>query len=87
MASAEQMRDHASRLLAMAISARGKGQAEYADRLTEQAADFLAAKAAESVAAQQQNNRSRRRNRRQGYYSGAPQWGLFIIANVLEPRR
>jgi hypothetical protein len=39
----------------MALSAREKGQAEYADRLTEQAADFLdAAKAAESAAAQQQ---------------------------------
>ena len=37
------------------LSAREKGQAEYADRLTEQAADFLdAAKAAELVAAQQQ---------------------------------
>jgi hypothetical protein len=54
MANTDQLRDRASRLLAMAISAE-KGQAEYADRLTEQAADFLdAAKAAESVAAQQQ---------------------------------
>jgi hypothetical protein len=55
MANTDQLRDRASRLLAMAISAREKGQAEYADRLTEQATDFLdAAKAAESVAAQQQ---------------------------------
>jgi hypothetical protein len=55
MANTDQLRDRASRLLAMALSAREKGQAEYADRLTEQAADFLdAAKAAESAAAQQQ---------------------------------
>ena len=55
MANTDQLRDRASRLLAMAISAREKGQAEYADRLTEQATDFLdAAKAAELVAAQQQ---------------------------------
>ena len=40
---------------AQATSAREKGQAEYADRLTEQAVDFLdAAKAAELVAAKQQ---------------------------------
>ena len=55
MANTDQLRDRASRLLAMAISAREKGQAEYADRLTEQAADFLdTAKAAKSVAAKQQ---------------------------------
>jgi hypothetical protein len=55
MANTDQLRDRTNRLLAMALSAREKGQAEYADRLTEQAADFLdAAKAAESVAAQQQ---------------------------------
>jgi stringent starvation protein B len=55
MANTDQLRDRASRLLAMAISAREKGQGVYADRLTEQAADFLdAAKAAESVAAKQQ---------------------------------
>ena len=55
MADTDQLRDRASRLLALAISAREKGQAEYADRLTEQAADFLdAAKAAELAAAKQQ---------------------------------
>ena len=44
----------------MAINAREKGQAEYADRLTEQAADFLdAAKAAESADAQQQQQPAR----------------------------
>jgi len=54
MANTDQLRDGARRLLAMAISAREKGQAEYADRLTEQAADFLdAAKAAELTAAKQ----------------------------------
>jgi hypothetical protein len=48
MANTDQLRDRASRLLTMALSAREKGQAEYADRLTEQAADFLdAAKAAQ----------------------------------------
>jgi hypothetical protein len=52
MANTDQLRDGARRLLAMAISAREKGQAEYAERLTEQAADFLdAAKAAELAAA------------------------------------
>jgi hypothetical protein len=57
MANTDQLRDRARRLLAMALSARGKGQAEYADRLSEQATDFLdAAKAAESVAAQQQQH-------------------------------
>jgi hypothetical protein len=57
MENTDQLRDRASRLLAMAISAREKGQPEYADRLTEQATDFLdAAKAVESVAAQQQQH-------------------------------
>jgi hypothetical protein len=52
MANTDQLRDRANRLLAMALSAREKG---HADRLIEQAADFLdAAKAAESVAARQQ---------------------------------
>ena len=52
MANTDQLRDGARRLLAMAISAREKGQPEYAERLTEQAADFLdAAKAAELAAA------------------------------------
>jgi hypothetical protein len=31
------LRKHASRLLAIALTARDKGQIEYADRLTEQA--------------------------------------------------
>jgi hypothetical protein len=44
------MREHATRLLAMALTARDKGQIEYADRLTKQASDALdAAKAAEWV--------------------------------------
>ena len=41
MANADQMRDRASRLLAMALSARDKGQIEYADKLTKQASDVL----------------------------------------------
>jgi hypothetical protein len=54
MANTDQLRDRARRLLAMAISAREKGQAQYADRLTEQAADFLdAARAAERAAERQ----------------------------------
>ena len=52
MANTDRFRDRASHLLAMALSAREKGQAEYADRLTEQAADFLDA-AKSRVAAQQ----------------------------------
>ena len=35
MANTDQLRDGARRLLAMAISAREKGQPEYAERLTE----------------------------------------------------
>ena len=55
MANTDQLRDRARRLLTLALSAREKGQAEYADRLTEQAADFLdAARAAELAASQQQ---------------------------------
>jgi hypothetical protein len=46
----DQMREHASRLLAMALTARDKGQIEYADRLTKQASDVLdAAKAVETA--------------------------------------
>jgi cellobiose-specific phosphotransferase system component IIA len=41
MANADQMRDRASRLLAMALSARDKGQIEYADKLAKQASDVL----------------------------------------------
>ena len=37
----DQIRGHASRLLAMALTARDNGQIEYADRLTEQASDVL----------------------------------------------
>jgi hypothetical protein len=44
------MREHASRLLAMALTARDNGQIEYSDRLTEQASDVLSAlKAVEVV--------------------------------------
>ena len=54
MPNADQMRKHASRLLAMALNARDNGQIEYAERLTEQAADVLdAATAAEAFTAQQ----------------------------------
>jgi hypothetical protein len=35
------LRKHASRLLAIALTARDKGQIEYADRLTEQASGVL----------------------------------------------
>ena len=35
------LRKHASRLFAIALTARDKGQIEYADRLTEQASDVL----------------------------------------------
>jgi hypothetical protein len=43
-------REHASRLLAMALTARDKKQIEYADRLTKQASDVLdAAKAVETA--------------------------------------
>jgi hypothetical protein len=41
MANADRMRERASRLLAMALSARDKGQIEYADKLTKQASDVL----------------------------------------------
>jgi hypothetical protein len=41
MPHADQMRGHASRLLAMALTARDNGQIEYSDRLTEQASDVL----------------------------------------------
>jgi hypothetical protein len=41
MANADQMREHASCLLAMALNARDKGQIEFADRLTKQASDVL----------------------------------------------
>jgi hypothetical protein len=61
MANTDQLRDRASRLLAMAISARDKGQAEYADRLTEQAEDLDAAKAKESAAGQQQQQPQKRK--------------------------
>jgi len=41
MPHADQMRDHASRLLAMALTAHDNGQIEYSDRLTEHASDVL----------------------------------------------
>jgi hypothetical protein len=41
MPHADEMREHASRLLAMALTARDNGQIEYSDRLTEQASDVL----------------------------------------------
>ena len=41
MPNADQMREHATRLLAMALTVRDKGQIEYADKLTEQASDVL----------------------------------------------
>jgi hypothetical protein len=41
MPHVDQMREHATRLLAMALTVRDKGQIEYADRLTEQASDVL----------------------------------------------
>jgi hypothetical protein len=50
MPHADQMREHASRLLAMALTARDKGQIEYSDRLTEQASDVLNAVKAVEVA-------------------------------------
>jgi hypothetical protein len=37
----DQMRTHASRLLARALIARDKGQIEFADRLSEQASDVM----------------------------------------------
>jgi hypothetical protein len=49
MLNADQLREHASRLLAMAPNARDRGQVEYAEKLTKQAADVLdEAKAAEN---------------------------------------
>jgi hypothetical protein len=50
MPHADQMREHASRLFAMALTARDKGKIEYADRLTEQASDVLDAAAATEIA-------------------------------------
>jgi hypothetical protein len=50
MQHADQMREHASRLLAMALTARDNGQIEYSDRLTEQASDVLNAVKAVEVA-------------------------------------
>jgi hypothetical protein len=41
VANSYQMRERASRLFAMALNARDKGQIEYADKLTKQAADIL----------------------------------------------
>jgi hypothetical protein len=58
MQHADQMRKHASRLLAIALTARDKGQIEYADRLTEQAADVLDAVMATEVRKQQSNLRA-----------------------------
>ena len=44
------LRKHASRLIAIALTARDKGQIEYADRLTEQASGVMdAVKAMEVV--------------------------------------
>jgi hypothetical protein len=44
------LRNHAGHLLATALTARDKGQIEYADRLTEQASDVLdAVKTMEAV--------------------------------------
>jgi hypothetical protein len=52
MSHADQMRKHASRLLSIALTARVKGQTEFADRLTEQASDVLGASKAVEVARQ-----------------------------------
>jgi hypothetical protein len=52
MPHADQMREHASRLFAMALTARDNGQIEYSDRLTEQASDVLSAVKAVEVAQQ-----------------------------------
>jgi hypothetical protein len=54
MPHVDQMRGHASRLLAMALTARDNGQVEYADRLTEQASDVLGGASVVEVAQQQQ---------------------------------
>jgi hypothetical protein len=53
MPHADQMRTHVSRLLAIALTARDKGQIECADRLTEQASDVLDAVMATEVRKQQ----------------------------------
>jgi hypothetical protein len=51
------MREHASRLLAMALTARDNGQIEYADRLTGQAADVMdAVRAVEAAQPPQPEN-------------------------------
>jgi hypothetical protein len=53
MANTDQMRKRASRLLAMALNARDKGQIEYADELAKVASDVLdEATAAEASAIQ-----------------------------------
>jgi hypothetical protein len=52
MLYADEMRERASRLFAMALTARDSGQIEYADRLTKQASDVLDAAMATEVAQQ-----------------------------------
>ena len=71
MANADQLRERAGRLLAMALNARDKGQIGYADKLSKQASDVL--DEAEASAGQtpsrlsqphsNRSNRSLRRNR------------------------
>jgi hypothetical protein len=57
MPHAVPMREHASRLLAMALTARDRGQTEYADRLTEQASEVLYAVEAAEAAQQSQTKK------------------------------